>query len=136
MLAAAMPLVVLSNSQLGTIGGSLVHADPAAELPAVSLLLGGEFLLKSKSGARLVAAADFLGYLTPPARGVAHGNSFAQMARRRAWAVLEIARRKVISLSPVALRATSDGANVLQNARIVMFGVGGKPQRMERAKRS
>ena len=87
MLAAAMPLI--GHFQIrnrGTIGGSLVHADPAAELPAVSLLLGGEFLLRSKSGARLVAAADFfLGYYGHrlPARGVAHGNSFSQMALRR-----------------------------------------------------
>jgi CO/xanthine dehydrogenase FAD-binding subunit len=70
MLAAAMPLI--GHFQIrnrGTIGGSLVHADPAAELPAVSLLLGGEFLLSSNSGARLVAAADFfLGYLATACR--------------------------------------------------------------------
>src|SRR5918992_1265680 len=70
LLAASMPLI--GHFQIrnrGTIGGSLVHADPAAELPAVSLLLGGEFLLTSKSSARHLPAADFfLGYLATACR--------------------------------------------------------------------
>ena len=137
MLAAAMPLI--GHFQIrnrGTIGGSLVHADPAAELPAVSLLLGGEFLLRSKSGARLVAAADFfLGYLATACRP---GELLTEIRLPKwrpdeAWAVIEIARRKGdFALAGVALRAALDGAGTLQNARIVMFGVGGKPQRMER----
>jgi aerobic carbon-monoxide dehydrogenase medium subunit len=136
MLAAAMPLI--GHFQIrnrGTIGGSLVHADPAAELPAVSLLLGGEFLLRSKSGARLVAAADFfLGYLATACRP---GELLTEIRLPKwrsdeAWAVVEIARRKGdFALAGVALRAALDGAGALQNARIVMFGVGGKPQRME-----
>ncbi len=136
LLAAAMPLI--GHFQIrnrGTIGGSLVHADPAAELPAVNLLLGGEFLLKSKSGARLVAAADFfLGYLATACRP---GELLTEIRLPKCrpdefWAVVEIARRKGdFALVGVALRAESDGAGILQNARIVMFGVGGKPQRME-----
>jgi carbon-monoxide dehydrogenase medium subunit len=43
----------------GTVVGSLVHADPAAELPAVLLLLGGTVELASAAGRRRVAAADF-----------------------------------------------------------------------------
>jgi aerobic carbon-monoxide dehydrogenase medium subunit len=138
MLAAAMPLI--GHFQIrnrGTIGGSLVHADPAAELPAVSLLLGGEFLLSSNSGARLVAAADFfLGYLATACRP---GELLTEIRLPKwrtgeAWAVVEVARRKGdFALVGVALRAELDGAGILQNARIVMFGVGGKPQRMEHA---
>ena len=136
MLAAAMPLI--GHFQIrnrGTIGGSLVHADPAAELPAVSLLLGGEFLLRSNSGARLVAAADFfLGYLATACRP---GELLTEIRLPKwrsgdAWAVIEIARRKGdFALVGVALRAELDGAGTLQNTGIVMFGVGGKPQRME-----
>jgi CO/xanthine dehydrogenase FAD-binding subunit len=136
MLAAAMPLI--GHFQIrnrGTIGGSLVHADPAAELPAVSLLLGGEFLLRSKSGARLVAAADFfLGYLATACRP---GELLTEIRLPKwrsgeAWAVIEVARRKGdFALVGVALRAGLDGASTLQNTGIVMFGVGGKPQRME-----
>ena len=136
MLAAAMPLI--GHFQIrnrGTIGGSLVHADPAAELPAVSLLLDGEFLLSSKSGARPVAAADFfLGYLATDCRPgeLLTEIRFPKWRAGAAWAVVEIARRKGdFALVGVVLRAEFDGADTLQNARIVMFGVGGKPQRME-----
>jgi aerobic carbon-monoxide dehydrogenase medium subunit len=136
MLAAAIPLI--GHFQIrnrGTIGGSLVHADPAAELPAVSLLLGGEFLLKSKSGARLVAAKDFfLGYLATDCRPgeLLTEIRFPQWRAGEAWAVVEIARRKGdFALVGVALQVELDGTGILQNAGIVMFGVGGKPQRME-----
>ena len=136
ILAAAMPLI--GHFQIrnrGTIGGSLAHADPAAELPAISLLLGGEFLLRNKSAARLVPAADFfLGYL---ATACQPGELLAEIRLPKwrsgeAWAVEEIARRKGdFALVGVALRAEPDGAGILQNAGIVMFGVGGKPQRIE-----
>jgi CO/xanthine dehydrogenase FAD-binding subunit len=54
------------------------------------------------------------------------------MGAGEAWAVIEIARRKGdFALVGVALRARLDGAGTLQNAGIVMFGMGGKPQRME-----
>ncbi len=49
----------------GTIGGSLAHADPAAELPAVVSALGGRVVLKSKARERIVPAQDFfVTYLT------------------------------------------------------------------------
>src|SRR5499426_248503 len=60
LLASAMPLI--GHFQIrnrGTVGGSLVHADPAAELPALAVLLGCEFSLARKGGVRIVSAADF-----------------------------------------------------------------------------
>lgn len=48
----------------GTCGGSIAHADPSAELPAVLTALGGSVVLEGPSGARTVDAEDFfLGYL-------------------------------------------------------------------------
>ena len=44
----------------GTIGGSLAHADPAADYPPVMLAVGAQFKLQSASGERIVKAADFL----------------------------------------------------------------------------
>ena len=44
----------------GTIGGSLAHADPAAELPAVALALGAELVAAGPAGSRRLAAAEFL----------------------------------------------------------------------------
>ena len=45
---------------LGTIGGSLAHADPAGDLGSVMLALGASVVLKSSTGEREVAIADFL----------------------------------------------------------------------------
>ena len=138
ILAAAMPLI--GHFQIrnrGTIGGSLVHADPAAELPAVSLLLGAEFLLRSKSAVRVVPAAEFfLSYLTTAIRPAELLTEIRlpKWPSREAWAVQEIARRKGdFALIGVALRAELDGEKTVQKAVIVMFGVDSKPLRMERA---
>ncbi|HZG44072.1 MAG TPA: FAD binding domain-containing protein, partial [Longimicrobium sp.] len=43
----------------GTMGGSIAHADPAAELPAVMLALGARLHLRGPGGTRTVAAEDF-----------------------------------------------------------------------------
>jgi len=138
LLAAAMPLI--GHFQIrnrGTIGGSIAHADPAAELPAVSLLLGCEFSLARKGGARVVPAADFfIGYL---ATAIEPGELLTEIRLPvwrggTAWAIDEIARRKGdFALVGVALSAERDGGGILRNVAIVMFGVGGKPQRIESA---
>ena len=72
LLAAALPLIGHEAIRSrGTIGGSLAHADPAAELPAVARALDAEFVVRSESGERVIPAAEwFEGYLTtvPPSR--------------------------------------------------------------------
>src|SRR5262245_28638364 len=60
LLARALPLI--GHPQIrnrGTIGGSVAHADPAAELPAVMLALDASMRIEGPDGARVVAAADF-----------------------------------------------------------------------------
>ena len=66
LIAETMPHVAhAAIRNRGTIGGSLAHADPAAELPAVVLALGATLTLTSKSGTRTVPAAEFfLGLFT------------------------------------------------------------------------
>src|SRR6202000_2716428 len=44
----------------GTIGGSLAHADPAAELPAVAVALDAEFVVRSQAGERVIPAAEWV----------------------------------------------------------------------------
>lgn len=66
-VAAACPLLVeavrhIGHVQIrnrGTVGGSLAHADPAAELPAVVLALGAEMVARSTRGERVVLAHEF-----------------------------------------------------------------------------
>lgn len=49
----------------GTIGGSIAHGDPASDLPATVLALGGSFVVKGPKGERTIAASDFFqGFLT------------------------------------------------------------------------
>jgi carbon-monoxide dehydrogenase medium subunit len=66
LLAAAVPYIGHTAIRTrGTIGGSLAHADPAAELPAVTLALDATFEARSTRGTRTIAAADFFaGYFT------------------------------------------------------------------------
>jgi carbon-monoxide dehydrogenase medium subunit len=66
-LRAAHPLVVTAVEHVahyqirnrGTVGGSLAHADPAAELPCIAVTCEADIAVVGKSGARVVAAADF-----------------------------------------------------------------------------
>jgi carbon-monoxide dehydrogenase medium subunit len=97
LLAAALPLIGHEAIRSrGTVGGSLAHADPAAELPAVARALDAEFVVRGPAGERVVPAADwFEGYLTTsrepdellvevrfPAAGPGTGVSFQEVARR------------------------------------------------------
>jgi carbon-monoxide dehydrogenase medium subunit len=66
LLAAAVPYIGHAAIRTrGTIGGSLAHADPAAELPAVALALDATFEVRSLRGTRTITARDFFdGYFT------------------------------------------------------------------------
>jgi 2-furoyl-CoA dehydrogenase FAD binding subunit len=66
-LAAKLPLLVtvlpfvghFQTRNKGTVCGSIAHADPSSEIPLVLATLGGEVVLRSHRGARVLAAADF-----------------------------------------------------------------------------
>jgi CO/xanthine dehydrogenase FAD-binding subunit len=136
LLASTMPLI--GHFQIrnrGTMGGSLAHADPAAELPALSMLLGCEFCLARKGGVRVVPAEDFfLGYL---ATAIEQGEllteiRFPKWRAGAGWAIDEISRRKGdFALVGVALQAELDADANVKDVAIVMFGVGGKPHRIK-----
>src|SRR5262245_8068357 len=66
LLADAMPQIGhVQIRNRGTIGGSLAHADPAAELPAVVAALDGELVVRSARGQRVLRSDDFfVAYLT------------------------------------------------------------------------
>lgn len=137
LLAAAVPLI--GHFQIrnrGTVGGSLVHADPAAELPAVAVALGADFVLASASGERVVPAEEFyLGYMATAIEPneVLTGVRLPPWNAGRLWAIDEVSRRKGdFAMVGVALWVDLDGS-ACADARIVLFGVGGKPVRIEKA---
>ena len=137
LLAAAVPLI--GHFQIrnrGTVGGSLVHADPAAELPAVTVALGADFVLTGASGERVVPAEEFyLGYMATAieANEVLTEIRLPAWKAGRLWAIDEVSRRKGdFAMVGVALWVDLDGS-ACADARITLFGVGGKPVRIEKA---
>jgi aerobic carbon-monoxide dehydrogenase medium subunit len=133
LLAAALPLIGHEAIRSrGTIGGSLAHADPAAELPAVARALDAEFVLRGPAGERVVPAAEwFEGYLTTsrrpdelliavrfPTAGPGTGTSFREVARRHGdFAIVGLA----------ASLTLSDGA--ISGARLAFAGMSDVPVR-------
>jgi carbon-monoxide dehydrogenase medium subunit len=59
LAAAAASIGHYAIRQRGTLGGSLAHADPAAQLPLIATLLGAHIIIAGRTGTRLVRAEDF-----------------------------------------------------------------------------
>jgi CO/xanthine dehydrogenase FAD-binding subunit len=120
----------------GTFGGSLAHADPAAELPAVAICLNASFSVVGPRGRRAISAEDFFqGYLTT---ALAPDEILEQawlppLAPSTGQAWLEFARRHGdFALVGVAASITLVD-ELVRDARIVLTGVGGKPVRAREA---
>lgn len=138
LLHQTMPLI--AHPQIrnrGTVGGSLVHADPAAELPVVAVAVGAELKIENGSGERWVPAAEFFeGMFTTavgpeemlteirlPSVGPRSGSSFQELARRSGdYAMAGVA---------AALALDSDGR--CQESRLVYLNVGDGPTDAEEA---
>jgi CO/xanthine dehydrogenase FAD-binding subunit len=133
LLAAALPLIGHEAIRSrGTIGGSLAHADPAAELPAVARALDAEFVVRGPAGERVIPAAQwFEAYLTTsrqpdelllevrfPAAKQDTGTSFQELARRHGdFAIVGLAASLVFS------------GDVISEARLAFAGVSDVPVR-------
>lgn len=117
LLKAAFPFIGHYQTRAkGTVCGSLAHADPSSELPLCLATLGGEVVLRSSSGERVVAADDFqTGMLTVskrademiaaaryPVKQNGTGYAFTEMAQRRGdFAIVAVAA--VASASKIRL---------------------------------
>ena len=137
LLAAALPLIGHEAIRSrGTIGGSLAHADPAAELPAVARALDAEFVVRGPSGMRVIPAAQwFEGYLTTsrspdelltevrfPAASPGTGVSFTEIARRHGdFAIVGLAASLTLS------------GGVISDARLAFAGLSDVPFRASAA---
>jgi CO/xanthine dehydrogenase FAD-binding subunit len=138
LLAAAMPLI--GHFQIrnrGTVGGSIVHADPAAELPALSLALEAEFVLHSATQQRVMKAEEFfVTYLTTAIEPIELLTEVRLPAwtREWGWGLREVCRREgdFAIVGAVSLLQL-DARDTCQAARLTLFGVGGIPIRLRRA---
>jgi len=121
----------------GTLGGSLAHADPAAELPAVVVALDATIGVRGPAGARRIAAADFFTGLFSTALepgelvvdveipGVPRRSPEGAKA---GWAFAEVSRRHGdFALAGVAVSLSLDDRGRCADARIVLLSVGDRP---------
>jgi carbon-monoxide dehydrogenase medium subunit len=115
----------------GTIGGSLCHADPSAEWPAICVACEAEMTLASAAGTRTVAAEDFsLGvYTTALAENeILASIRFPAWPAGRRWGFQELSRRHGdFAIVGVACLLDMDGQERCTGARIVVFGAGDRP---------
>jgi len=133
LLASELPLLAQAAGQIGdpqvrhcgTIGGSLAHSDPAADLPAVALALGATFVARGPSGTREIAAGDFFLSLFETVlepgellteiripRPQAAGWSFQKFAKRGIdWAIVGVAVQgssvALVNMGSTPIRATA-----------------------------
>lgn len=128
VLSCAMTYVAhLAIRNRGTIGGSLSHADPAAELPMMALLLDAKLHAVSASGTRVIAARDFfLDTMTNALDGAELLTEIVlpKLTPRTGWGFEEVARRHGdFALAAVAATLTVADDKIAQ-ARIALTGVG------------
>lgn len=120
----------------GTLGGSLAHADPASEFPAMTLALGAELEIAGRSGNRRVSAEDF--FLDLFQTAIAPGELLVAVhvpvvRHGHRWAFQEFARRRgdFALVGGGILAELVDGA--VEQIRIALFSVGNTPVRAWKA---
>ncbi|SEO40728.1 FAD binding domain-containing protein [Trujillonella endophytica] len=140
-VAEAVPLLARATRLIGhfqirnrgTIGGSIAHADAAAEYPAVALALDAEFEACSPRGRRTLPAREFFtGWwstaLDPDE--VLTGISFPRRAGRSGFAIEELARRHGdFAIAGAAVALELDDGERVRRCGIGLFGLGSSVQR-------
>ncbi|MEE8390460.1 MAG: xanthine dehydrogenase family protein subunit M [Anaerolineae bacterium] len=129
----AMPRIGFQQTRnRGTIGGSLAHADPAAELSAVTVALGARFRLRSQTGERWVTAKEF--FLGPFFTALDVGELLVEvelppMPPRSGWCFQEVTRRHHdFAMAGVAVLVTLDAdKKQCEQVKVVLFSVGDGP---------
>lgn len=122
----------------GTVGGSLAHADPAAEWPIVVLALDGEIRLASERGCRTVSGEDFFLSTFTTAKRTAEVVTSARLSTRfaRHWGFSEFQRR-VGDFATVAVAvACVIESGVVREARVAIAGVTERPLRCREAEQA
>jgi CO/xanthine dehydrogenase FAD-binding subunit len=124
----------------GTIGGSLAHADPAAELPAVALALNAEFEISRDGTTRAVRAEEFfIDYLTTALcpDEILRKIIFPVLQPSSGYAVEEIARRHGdFAVAGAVALVELDGAGNVADPRIALFGVAPTPVRARKVEQA
>jgi carbon-monoxide dehydrogenase medium subunit len=118
----------------GTVGGSLAHADPAAELPGIAVTCDGEITVVGAAGRRVIRAAEFFeGPLTTVLRPdeIITELRLPPWPVARRWGFEEFSRRQGdFALAGVALFYDQDGQGRACDAHVGVIGACGRPHRL------
>jgi len=133
MSAAMRHVAHLAIRNRGTIGGSLSHADPAAELPMMAMFYGASLTVHGPAGRRTIAAKDFFvdaltNCLVP--EDIVVEIEFP-ILQHNGWAFEEVARRfGDFALASIAV-SIRRGESRIEDARVAAIGVADTPLRLE-----
>lgn len=137
LVSAALPHVAHAAIRTrGTIGGSLAHADPAAELPAVMLALDATFICGGVAGTRSIPAAEFFTGLFSTA--LQPGELLIEIdvpaaPPRTACAFDEVSRRHGdFAMAGVAATVATDASGICTQARVALLALADRPVLSER----
>ena len=124
LLAEALPFVGhFQTRNRGTVGGSVCHADPSAEIPLALIALGGAVVLRRKGGARTVAATDFFEGIFATVREADELLTALRWPQRKAgtgYAFDEIAQRH----GDFAIGAAAAAASVADDGTVTALALG------------
>jgi carbon-monoxide dehydrogenase medium subunit len=141
-LASAHPLLQAAISHVahyqirnrGTVGGSIAHADPAAEMPGIAMTCDAEIAVVGKSGARVIQAADFFqGALTTALTSdeIIVEIRLPAWPKSRRWGFQEFARRRGdFAMAAAAVFYDQDESGKATNAHVGVIGVADRPLRL------
>jgi carbon-monoxide dehydrogenase medium subunit len=137
LLAEAVPLIAhAAIRNRGTIGGSLVFADPAAELPACCVALDANIIARNAADERRIPASQFFTGLYATAlrpHELIAGIEFPVAKPGERSTIIELARRSGdYAMAGIAAKAKVSGSTIVE-PRLVYFGVGDAPVLAERA---
>ncbi len=142
-LATAHPLLKAAIAHVahyqirnrGTVGGSIAHADPAAEMPGIAITCDAEIAVVGKSGAHVIQAADF--FQGPLMTALTADEIITEVrlpawpARRR-WGFQEFARRRGdFAMAAAAVFYDPDERGKARNVHVGVVGVADRPLRLD-----
>jgi len=118
----------------GTVGGSIAHADPAAEMPGFSVVCDAKIVVKGSGGERIIPAGEFF---EGPLMTVLEADELITEIRlppwpsARRWGMLEFARRRGdFAMGGVAVFYDLDGQGRAVDAHVGVIGAGATPHRV------
>lgn len=118
----------------GTVGGSLAHADPAAEMPGVAMVCDCDIVVTGASGERIIPSSSFFTGPLQTALGddeIITEVRFPPWPRSRRWGFQELSRRKGdFAMAGVAAFYDLDAQGKVKDAHVGVIGAGDTPVRL------